>query len=112
MHVRPTDFGIVVLVICAAALAIFVIASAARALRSRPDGDDDDQQDDPAGPGPAAGMASAADGSAGTDSKDRHIRPEYPDSVSAEGPELTTAGRSASDQEPIAPGRWPTEEHR
>ncbi len=33
MHVKPTEFGAIVLVICAAVLAVFVIASAARALR-------------------------------------------------------------------------------
>jgi len=33
MHVKPTEFGALVLVICAAVLAVFVIASAARALR-------------------------------------------------------------------------------
>ncbi|HEX9033369.1 MAG TPA: DUF6049 family protein [Streptosporangiaceae bacterium] len=34
IHVQPTDFGTIALVVCAAALAVFVIASAARAIRS------------------------------------------------------------------------------
>jgi hypothetical protein len=101
MQVRPTDFGTVALVICAAALAVFVIASAARAIRTgrRP----------PAQPG-----ARGDDGNPEPplDSPELGNQPEHTDSVFADPPELTSAGQAVSDHDRPATNRPAPEEHR
>jgi hypothetical protein len=101
MQVRPTDFGTVALVICAAALAVFVIASAARAIRSgrRP----------PAQPGaPGAG----GNPEPPLDSPEVGNQPEHTDSVLTDPPELTSAGQTVSDHDRSATSRPAPEEHR
>ena len=123
MRVKPTNFGTIALVVCAAVLAVFVIASAARALRhGRPDparaaGPTNSRPTDsgPTNSRPTdSGLTdsgSAVSGPGGT-SADPFDQRGYPGSVVSGGPELTSAGHVAADQEPIGPGRSPSEERR
>jgi hypothetical protein len=125
MHVRPTNFGTVALVILAAALAVFVIASATRALRhGRPDNGRPDQNDGDDPPGaerrePASPQAEAEppdhDGAGRFEapgSADPPNRREHLDSVFPDRSELTSARRAYADQDPTFPAGGPTEESR
>jgi hypothetical protein len=101
MQVRPTDFGTVALVICAAALAVFVIASAARAIRTgrRP----------PAQPG---AQSEGGNPEPPLDSPELGNQPEHADSVFTDPHELTSAGQGVSDHDRPATSRPAPEEHR
>jgi hypothetical protein len=107
MHVRFTNFGTLALVIFAAALAVFVIASATRALRKGRPGAGQPAEG-PEQPEPPAGDPG---GHAQEGSAEPRDQAGYLDSVAADQPELTSAGRAVPDIEPTGTGARSTEEH-
>lgn len=99
MRIKATNLGTVALVIFAAALAVFVIASAAQAIRrGRPGTAQPEVQEDPVSPRGPSGEAIVPETAGPEDKQDSRANSDLTDSVVGDRSELSSVGRSPTEE--------------